>query len=46
MFCTYTSKRCVDVLDNDHVLATDAFGGMYVEYHGYTTKRIEAVERD
>lgn len=40
------AARCIDVLDGDHVLAQEAFGGLYVEYHGYTAARVEAVERD
>ena len=42
---TALAARCVDVLDGAHELATQAFGGLYVEYHGYTPGRVDVVTR-
>jgi len=39
------AKRCVDILDYDHMDAIEAFGGLFVEYHGYSDKRVQQLDR-
>lgn len=39
------ADRCVDVLEGDHQRAAEAFGGIHVEFWGYTTERVLTVDR-
>jgi hypothetical protein len=39
------AQRCEEVLDGEYALAEDAFGGIYVEYYGYSGKRLECIDR-
>lgn len=39
------ADRCLEVLTKDHAEATKAFGGLMVEYNGYTEKQVEKIER-
>lgn len=37
------AELCVNVLDKDHEQALNEFDGIFVNYQGYTTKRVDAI---
>lgn len=39
------ADRCIDILKEGYTDAVDAFGGMMIEYHGYSDKQVDKIQK-